>query len=126
MDLSKMSLKEMRDLEMLIGLELRTRESMEINLARQQIAEIAKKAGINLLELIGKKPKAEPKEKGAPRYVHHKDDGTSKVNTDLKVPAMDACLRYVASGNWVEIDADRNPIVGIDPRDIPLTTADHW
>lgn len=59
------------------------------------------------------------------RYLHHQDSGEVKTNRDLKVPAL-ACLRYVSSGHWVEIDAARNPIVGIDPRDFPVTAADHW
>lgn len=49
------------------------------------------------------------------RYVHHYDDGSSKVNSDLKVPAIQACLQYVRQGNWIEI-SEVPP-----PRDRPST-----
>lgn len=37
------------------------------------------------------------------RYIHHKDDGSTAENTDLKVPALQACMTYVRNGNWIEI-----------------------
>ncbi|WBS01168.1 hypothetical protein OU994_23105 [Pseudoduganella sp. SL102] len=33
------------------------------------------------------------------RYLHHKDDGSIRQNADLKVSAIDCCLRYVANGH---------------------------
>jgi len=56
------------------------------------------------------------------RYLHVKDDGTVRQNTEIKVPAIDACMRYVENGQWIEIDAQRRPLV-------PAGTyigADHW
>lgn len=56
------------------------------------------------------------------QYLHVKDDGSIHPNTDIKVPAIEACLRYVGNGQWVEIDEQRRPMA---PRQ-HYVGADHW
>lgn len=56
------------------------------------------------------------------RYMHVRDDGSSFQNIDITVPALDACLRYVENGQWVEIDAQRRPILPTSA----YIGGDHW
>ena len=44
------------------------------------------------------------------RYLHVKDDGRKIENSEVKVPALDACLRYVRQGSWIEVDVSGRPI----------------
>lgn len=56
------------------------------------------------------------------RYLHVKDDGSVHQSDGLKVPALDACLRHVENGSWVEIDAARRPLLPTGS----YIGADHW
>jgi hypothetical protein len=52
------------------------------------------------------------------KYIHHYDDGTTKVSDQLKAPALHACMQYVRAGQWVEISEVPAP------RDQPSTLRD--
>lgn len=63
MNLGNMSTKELRDLDVVVGREISARQERAITDAKLEIEEIAKKAGINLKDLIKAKSKSSPKEK---------------------------------------------------------------
>ncbi len=75
MDLSKLSISDLKALQVQIVDELKGREKQEINKAREQIMAIANSVGIPVKDLLaslgGKAPKATTKV--APQYVNPAD-----------------------------------------------------
>jgi DNA-binding protein H-NS len=53
MDLSKLNLAELKDLQAQVGVELKNREKSEVEKARNDIEAIAKSLGISLKDLLG-------------------------------------------------------------------------
>lgn len=70
MDLSKLSVSELHDLQGKIKNVLKEREQTERAQAREQILAIAQKAGISLKELIGAAKPRSGKGSVAVRYRH--------------------------------------------------------
>lgn len=70
MDLSKLSVAELHALESKIQKTLQEREQAERAQARQQILEIAQKAGISLKDLVGAAKPRSGKGSVAVRYRH--------------------------------------------------------
>ena len=58
MDLSTLSVDDLRKLRDQISAEIKNRETQSVLKARTEILEIANRVGIPLNELLGKKPKA--------------------------------------------------------------------
>ena len=75
-DLSKLSLAEIRSLQEQLVEEMARREQEEVAKAREQILAIAKNVGLPLKELIGDGGQAKPgkaRAKAAARYRHPSD-----------------------------------------------------
>jgi DNA-binding protein H-NS len=53
MDLSKLNLAELKDLQAQVGVELKNREKSEVEKARNDIEAIAKSLGLSLKDLLG-------------------------------------------------------------------------
>lgn len=73
MELSKMSLADMRALQVKLVEEIEKREQEEVAKARQQIMEIAQSVGLPLKDLIGANDVARPRKAkagNAARYRH--------------------------------------------------------
>jgi len=62
------------------------------------------------------------------RLLTHLKDGSVYESTDqLRVPALEACMRYVQQGNWVEIAFDENGRRYVVVADVPAPCyGDHW
>jgi DNA-binding protein H-NS len=77
MDLSKLNLAELKDLQAQVGVELKNREKSEVEKARNDIEAIAKSLGISLKDLLvasGTKGKVtKPSGKVAAQYRNPQD-----------------------------------------------------
>lgn len=73
MNLGNMSTKELRDLDVVVGREISGRQEKAVTDAKLEIEGIAKRAGINLKDLIKPRSKSSPKEKSDARYAHPDD-----------------------------------------------------
>ncbi|HWX00130.1 H-NS histone family protein [Collimonas sp.] len=76
MDLSGLTVAELRTLQEQVKQALKDREHLELTKAREQILAIAQSAGISLQDLLGAQSRsksAAPKAKVAVRYRHPSD-----------------------------------------------------
>jgi DNA-binding protein H-NS len=94
MDLSNMSLGDMRNLQEQIKQEIKKREQQEVQKARDQILAIAQSVGMPLKDLIG----------GAGRGAKSANGGTGSVAVRYRNPA-DASQQWTGRGRqpkWVK------------------------
>lgn len=73
MDLSSLSLAELRDLDAKITQQLKHREKADLSAAREQIMKIAQEAGVSLSDLLKTSSKTKTGAKVAVKYRHPQD-----------------------------------------------------
>lgn len=73
MNLSNMSINDLRELDSRIGIEIKSRAGKEIEAARQQIAAIAKSVGLSPIDFLAMKIGPSRKEASPAHYRHPTD-----------------------------------------------------
>lgn len=73
MNLENISMNDLRELEVRVGIEIKSRAHKEIEVARQQIAAIAKSVGLSPKDLLTMKTGPANKEAAPARYRHPTD-----------------------------------------------------
>jgi len=98
MNLSNMSLTELRDLEEKTRREIKKRESEEITRAREEIHLIAQKLGVPLKDILGVQGKT--KSGKVANHFQHPDNGSLQWSGRGRKPGW--IKEWLASGQQLE------------------------
>lgn len=99
-DLSKISIAQLRALEVQVIDELKTRHFLSISKAREQILHIAQSAGISVKELLATKASKTPKQSTVAVKYRNPNDPTQQWSGRGRQPAW--VKAWIASGKSVE------------------------